>query len=363
MRNKIVFFIRSLHVGGAEKQSIILAEELSKRYNVFLVVLYKEGKLISSIKNPKIVYFLEGSFLKKIIQFYAFLRREKITHIFNFLPINNILGTLVGKLVGVSFIYTGIRGSKIKSSIFKMKLQLFLSNTFAYRVVSNSHRAKETYSDYGYKRSKIDVIHNMMVNLPTVSFIKENNIRKNKVNKIIKILTVGRFVDEKDYPTMIKSIRQFKNFLKDSNFIWELDIVGYGLLEKEILSLVKTAGLIENINFFKGDEINVKEKYIDSDIYLSSSKFEGMSNTIMEAMSLGLPIVATDAGDSSYLVKNEVNGYLYDVGDYLGISRGLFKLMQSQELRFDFGLKGHSLLGQNYSKQNIIEKYKSLIEL
>lgn len=361
MTKNIVFFIRSLHVGGAEKQSIILAEELSKQFNVFLVVLYKEGKLISSIKNSNIVYFLEGNFLKKTVQFFLFLKKEKITHLFNFLPINNILGTIIGKLARVSFIYTGIRGSKIKSSILKMKLQLFLSNRFAFGIISNSYKAKETYSEYGFNHNKIKVIHNMYVNAEPYSYVKENSLRK--INKTLKILTVGRFVHEKDFPTMIKSIVELRNSTKDINLDWELNIVGYGVLESEIYELVKKNNLTEKVRFFRGNEINVKEKYIEADIYLSSSKFEGMSNTIMEAMSYGLPVVCTDAGDSSYLVKNHTNGYIYSVGDYIGISEGLFKLLVSKEIRFNFGLNGYRLLVENFSKDKTIDKYKSLIEI
>ena len=162
---------------------------------------------------------------------------------------------------------------------------------------------------------------------------------------------------------MINSIIELSKLTESHDFHWELNIVGYGPLKKDIYDLVKQNNLAEKVNFHKGNIINVKDSYRNSDIYLSTSKFEGMSNTIMEAMSCGLPIVTTDAGDSSYLVKSKVNGFICPVGDYKKLSEHLLELLMNKKMRYDFGVNGHKILEESFSKSNIINKYKSLIEL
>ena len=355
MSKKIAFFIRSLHLGGAEKQSILLVEELSKFYEVYLVVLNKEGKLIARTKNIKNIIFLEGNFLRKITQLFLLLKNNQINFLFNFLPVNNILGSIIGKIAGVNYIFNGIRGAKIKKSIVKMKLQLFLSNYIVSGVISNSHKGRISYANYGYKIKKITVIHNIIENYKSARSLEKN--------KKIKILSVGRFVKEKDYPTMLKAISELVLLTENKLYNdWELVIVGYGALELELKSIVKGYNLTNRVRFLPGDNIKVKEQYFNSDIYISTSKYEGLSNTIMEAMSYGIPVIATDAGDSSYLVKDNYNGFVCQVSDYESISCGLLKLLKSENLRVQLGANSIKVLEKDFSKESIIKKYIKIIE-
>jgi len=361
MNKNIVLFIRSMHIGGAEKQSILLAIELSKHYDVFLVIMYKEGQLQKETKGFNNIFYLEGNILNKTLQLFFFLKKKKINYLFNFLPINNIIGSIIGKLVGVDYIYNGIRGSKIKSNVFKMKLQLYLSNYISHKIISNSYKGKQTYSNYGYKKDKIVVIHNMVTDLLPLSSIR-NDLKTKQSNKI-KILTVGRFVSEKDYPTMFRSISELVSLTENlENIDWELVVVGYGVLEHELRVLVKKHNLTSKVKFLHGKSININECYKMADIYLSTSIFEGMSNTIMEAMSMGLPVVSTNAGDSSYLVKNNFNGFICPIYDCKKISLNLFKLIKNQKLRRQFGGNSYRVIQKYFLKDIIISKYNDLIE-
>ena len=71
LKPKIVLFIRSLNLGGAEKQSILLSEELSKSYDTTLIIFHKEGKLLHHIdETKKMFFFPEGNTFNKSIQIY-----------------------------------------------------------------------------------------------------------------------------------------------------------------------------------------------------------------------------------------------------------------------------------------------------
>ena len=154
---------------------------------------------------------------------------------------------------------------------------------------------------------------------------------------------------------MFRSISELVSLTENlENIDWELVVVGYGVLEHELRVLVKKHNLTSKVKFLHGKSININECYKMADIYLSTSIFEGMSNTIMEAMSMGLPVVSTNAGDSSYLVKNNFNGFICPIYDCKKISLNLFKLIKNQklrrQLRLVFGLQRNPKASMSWGK-------------
>jgi glycosyltransferase involved in cell wall biosynthesis len=107
---------------------------------------------------------------------------------------------------------------------------------------------------------------------------------------------------------------------------------------------------------------NVQEILRSSDIYLSSSIFEGTSNSIMEAMNWSIPVVATNVGDNEYLVVNGCNGYLRPIGDAEGLAKSLACLIESIDKRNEMGQNGNSLLKDNFSEELFEQRYIGIIE-
>ena len=353
MKYNIAFFIRSLHLGGAEKQSIILSNELSKTHNVFLIIFYKEGELMQNIDTGSKTYFFpEGNIIKKCFVILNFLRKNKVDFLFNFLPLNNIIGSITGKVAGVNKVYNGIRGEKIKRNWLKMKVQCFLSNYVADGVISNSHKAKEIYAEYGYKKEKIVVIHNG-INV-------EKTLTYHGNSKPLLILSVGRFVEEKDYKTAIKAFEKLIRISRTSNISLHYDILGYGDLHDIIRKFINELGLNSEITLHDG-RVDLRGYYEKANIYLNTSRHEGMSNTIMEAMSYSLPIVATNAGDTSYLVENEFNGFICKTMDSCTIAEKLSLLSSSVHLRAKMGANSYDKIRKEFSIEKLVSDYHRLI--
>ena len=176
-------FIRSLSKGGAEKQSLLLAKYISNYYSTTLFVLYKTNSEISYNYPNDLVVFINGdNIVIKAYNFYRELKKRKIYFLFNYLPINNILGIFVGKIAGVKCLFGGIRGVKYKIKS-KMILQKLVCNYLSTAFVSNSYAAAESFINYGLDRKKILVIHNA---------IESVEIEKIPHNKLT-ILSIGRF--------------------------------------------------------------------------------------------------------------------------------------------------------------------------
>ena len=176
-------------------------------------------------------------------------------------------------------------------------------------------------------------------------------------NDILHIITVGRFVPQKDYETAIHAIAELRRTNPNIRF----DLVGYGDLEMHIRKWIHEYGIEDITNIYINPD-NIPELLNHADIYLSTSLFEGTSNSIMEAMNANLPIVATNVGDNQYLVIENENGYLHKIGDYLSISASIAKLVDDKKLRELFGKRSKSLLSEKFSVNLFREKYIQLLQ-
>ena len=346
---KVALFIRSLTKGGAEKQSILTTEYLSHFYKTYLIV-YNRSTSANHVSNTDLnITFLEGNLFRKVFEFYKVLKENKISHLINYLPINNVLGIVIGKIAGVKYLYGGIRGVKHKIK-YKMILQKFVCNHLSTAFISNSHAAAEAYSNYGLDKKKIQVIHNA---------IEEVNFKKIPHTKLT-ILSVGRFIEEKDYFTAIKAVGYLLNSYPELREKIIYKIIGYGKLEDAIKEFVNAEGL-QDVFQINSDGI-IGDCYASSDIFLNTSIYEGMPNTVMEAMNHGLPIIATVAGDIKYLIKGSLNGYLCPIKDYKYIADKLHNVLSDNSLQTEMGRNSLKIIENNFRPGKVFSAYRYLIE-
>ena len=352
---RIAIFINTLETGGAEKQSLILADALSQLYIVTIIVWSpSNSKLYNYYKENKNFSFalLNGSFIQKLTSFKALIKKEDFDIIFSYLALTNTLTAFMGKILRVRFCVGGIRLATIKP--FKLLVQRFLHNNLFDFSISNSHSGLNFAKNNNFNASKLLVIPN------GIEF--KNPIQRQTNPNDITIITVARFVDFKDYFTAINSIDYLinnlcKNVLCKINYT----IVGYGILEKSIRQYIESKGL-NNIIKLVIDPEDIEPYFRNSDIFLLTSIHEGTSNSVMEALSFSLPAVVTDAGDNEYLVKNGFNGYVSKPKDFKSIASCLHDLIESPDKRKTFGLNSHKHLYENYSINNLKKKYVDFIE-
>ena len=126
-------------------------------------------------------------------------------------------------------------------------------------------------------------------------------------------------------------------------------IVGYGELESEIVCIINDYMLNDVVKIFINPD-NIPELLINSDIYLSTSLFEGTSNSILEAMYANIPIVATDVGDNSYMVTDD-NGFLVKPKDATLISEKLLYLLLNSTIRKQMGNKSKERVVNNFGSE------------
>jgi len=351
-----MIFSRTLLRGGAEKQSILLANAIKEKYNVFFVVLHgneTNDSYLNQIKQNQIkLILLTGSFFQKLISLIYFLKSVKVDIIFSYLFITNVVAVLVGKINRIPIIIGGIRNSKIP--YYKLCVHRLLHNHFFYKTIFNNYSGYKYLTNRGFKSSKSIVIQNgILINSPK---------RKRERNSILQILTVARFTHQKDPITALKTVQHLINLLSNEvtplfQYIW----VGYGKMQKNLEYKINEMELNEKVTLII-NPIEVEKYYINSDIYFSTSLFEGLSNSIMEAMNYSLPIVATNVGDNARLVKDGVNGFLVNCGDYNAAAEKLKDLLIDEKKREIFGDYSYKILKSHFSFHSFQKKYIKLIE-
>jgi glycosyltransferase involved in cell wall biosynthesis len=278
---------------------------------------------------------------------YALFKNTPDSVCISYLATGNTINAIIGKLAGIRFRIGGIRSSKIHW--FKKIIQRHLHNYWLTYSIFNNKKGFEELISEGFRKEKGLVIFNC-IEMP------QQIVKSDKTDKI-NILTVGRFVEAKDFKTAFDA---FHLVVRKNNNV-KYTVVGHGPLESELKNYILKEGLANYVDFIINPP-QVDDYYKTADIYLSTSVFEGLSNSIMEAMSFNLPVVATDVGDNKYLVKNNESGFLLPVKDVEGISTKLETLINNADLRKKMGNNGYEHMRKNFSVEKFTQEYTNLIE-
>lgn len=351
----IGILMKNLQVGGAQKQSMLLAQVLKKKHKLTFIVF--NGNRISdrfqSLANDFGInhYILKGNLFFRLINFYGICRVNKVEILFSYLAGDNVIGATLGRMAGIKYLIGGIRSSKIK--YYKLIVQRFLTNRFFCFIVFNNQTGLNAMIDKGFPRNKCVLIENSIE-------INQKPLTRSK-KELVKIITVSRFEEMKDFLTAIKAIRLILNRkMIPSNMMIVYEIIGKGSQTDYIDKWIHYYNMQNNIKIIK-EPLDIEKHFLDADIYLSTSLFEGISNSIMEALLFSLPVVATDVGDNFRLVQNGFNGFLVPAKDSVIISNKLEYLINEYTKRIEFGLNGYSLLKERFSIKRFEEAYQGLL--
>lgn len=356
---KLFFYIPTLKSGGAEKQCSLIAASLKNMYghDVEIVMTHAPNKQNANLENFERVtkagiktHFLAWYKFGDLVRMYKLFRRNRDSVLFCYMTFPNFFGGFVGRLAGVKAIYGGVRTDRLPPRF--MMMEYFAHYLWTRGTIFNSWRARDLFCKKGFKDNRSLVISNA---IETTTMVQLHETE----HKPIRIITVGTFSPAKDYRTWLEVIRR----CIDQGCVIEAVIIGYGELEATIRSWIAELELEDKIMILPGN--NGKGIYAElakADIYLNTSVREGTSNSILEAMRAGLPIVATDAGDNRRLVTDEFNGFVEQKKDVEAISGKLIALVGDREMRKRFGDNSRRRIADDYTVDGVAWQYQKLLE-
>ena len=160
--------------------------------------------------------------------------------------------------------------------------------------------------------------------------------------KGLKILNIGRLTNQKDQITLIKSL----NILKKKKINFRCSIIGRGILHDILSKEIKKLNLTKNIKLV-GFKKNAEYYISQSDIFVLSSKYEGLPNVLIESQKYGVPIISSNCptGPREILMNGKL-GELFPVNNYRILAKKLFDFYKNRKF-----LKKKSLKAKKYLKR------------
>jgi len=155
-----------------------------------------------------------------------------------------------------------------------------------------------------------------------------------------RVVAAGRIGPPKNHEMLIRAFARFSEEFPD----YTLELYGKGVQEAELKELASRLGIVQKV-FFRGFSSRVQEKIRKAAMYVLSSDYEGVSNSLLEAMSIGIPVIATDCpiGGCRTYVKDGQNGLLVPVGGTEALAEAMIKIAKDPELAARLGREGRKL--------------------
>lgn len=309
---RVVLFIRSLEIGGAERQLVVLAQGLKARgVDVRVLTFYPGGALRGELEAARVpVADLAKRGRWDVLPFFfrlvGWLQRERPAVLYSFLPTANTLGVIAGRLSGVSRIVWGVRSSNLDLSRYDWlsRVDAFVARhlaRFADRIVCNSREGARSHGAAGYPRDKLAVIENG-IDTARFSYDPEGRARVRREWGIadgeVLIGLVARLDPMKGHETFLHAAALLAREVPKVRIVCVGDgPAEYARLLKELAASLGLTGLVS-----AGARTDMAAVYSAFDIASSSSYGEGFSNAIAEAMACERVCVVTDVGDSARIV-------------------------------------------------------------
>lgn len=354
----VLIFTMSMEKGGAERVISNLSNEyLIKKYEVTIVTYLEwncEYQLNDKIQtysfgriqiNGRFNKFKELISIKK--EYAELMQKIKADIILAFLPRPCLLACLMHKKTGIPVI-----GSYRSNPEYDMPNPL---TRFFVRMVYNRADGfvfqTSQACDFFYKklRRKSKIIMNP---------VNEKSVCEPYRGKRSKrIVSVGRFTEEKNYPLLIRSFARLDKAFEEYT-LWIYGKQDDSLGIKELAESFGVAGRV----VFAGQTDDIYDAIYDAALFVLSSKSEGVPNALMEAMAMGLPVIATDCpcGGPAELIQNGENGILVPNEDEDALVNAIEEMLADRERALQMGEKARDI-GISYSGQKIYREWEEYI--
>lgn len=169
-----------------------------------------------------------------------------------------------------------------------------------------------------------------------------------------RAISVARLSAEKDFPTLLRSIPLVLAEVPD----FQLDLIGDGGERERLSHLIEELNLSKHVRLL-GERRDVPQLLREAGLFVSSSLTEGISLTLLEAMAVGLPIVATRVGGNPEIILDGENGLLVPPGDPGVMARAIISMCQERPRWTTMARVGRERVEREFSAQGMVRNYES----
>lgn len=357
---RVLHIIESLDFGGAEKIVVGLANSMLDTHDVAVCCLKNIGVLGAEL-DPRIQTFCfnkgEGNDYLLPARLAALIRKNHfdIVHTHNWGVF--LEGGLAGWLGGARMLLHTVHGpytdydrslqSRLKVAL-RHTLERFIAQRFDHIVaVSDAIRAY-IEQDVGIPPARLLTIHNGIPAIADKPLIYPDR-------PTVTFMTVGRLAPIKNHAMLLKAFAE----IVPAHPQFRLVIVGDGPERDSIENFIRQQGL-EAYVWLTGFRSDVPTMLRDADIFVLTSRYEGISLALLEAMRAGLPVIATAVGGIPETVRDGETGVLVGLEDQAALAQNMIALADSKDRCHAMGSQGRDFFAKEFSLAAMLSRYLEL---
>ncbi len=368
-KKRIAFIIGSLNIGGTERHLLNLINRLDQtKYGIDIHLLNEKGVLFDELNSTVRKFYPKKIIYKKIDHFFNFFRtlwRIKATKpdvIHCFLPQSYIFGGVIGLILNHKNIIMSRRSLNFYQNNFKFfpfkKLESFLHKRTRLILANSIAIKKQLINEEYVDENKCKLIYNGVIKPKKTNY--KLNILKRKlgiVSSDFVFSSISNFIPYKNHLLIIKAAKKLLSVTKNFKILF----VGAG--EKEYVSFLKKEVFKHNLDkniFFQKQTREDAKFFLVSDVGISSSKEEGLSNSILEFLYFGKPVIATNVGGNPELI-NKSNGFLIDSDSHEQMFNAMKSIIGNKK-RYQYLKRGAKNKSMSFDFTSMVKKYEKVYD-
>ena len=360
----ILFFIHDLERGGPELRLLNFARYFPKSLNIHICVMSEDLLLFDQfvasranicVEPIKKIYFS----LAKILRIVRYINENNIK-IINSFDLKGLLISLFARMISTKRPLVVYHIINALSDFSPRQKKFFLPTIrFSDAVICNSYFSREQFE----RRYFSKIMHVIYNGVDTRYFRKPFESCKDLKKSLgireddIVLGTIANFRQQKNYPFLISAFE----LLSQRNSHLKLICVGGGQYFNEIRRMVSEKGLKDRV-VLTGFSEKTKEYLSIMDIFALVSLYEGLPNSLMEAMSMGIPIVASAVGGCLELISQMHSGILFPVNDTEEFVQAIEKLILDKRLAYSLGANARLTVQDKFSLRSMVQNYVNFFE-
>lgn len=358
---KILCVTDKIAEGGAERACVQFAGGLANIGNDVTILVnrileneYEVSDSVKVVRLPQDKLFLSDSLavrnIKRLPTIRKIIKKLNPDYIIPFMESNTII-TLLATLGLHDKVIATVRVDPNEPSPYcpNWVRDIFLRS--AYKIFCQNNQQVEYFSPKVRKRCFA------IPNCCRDDLVPEGEKRERR-DKIVRIIAMGRLCGQKNFELLIEAF----SAATEKNEDITLDIFGEGPSRDDLEQLADKLGMSERIRF-RGWTCDVAETMREADLFILSSDYEGMPNSLQEAMTCGVPCIATDCPTGpADMIKNGETGVLIAKGDKNAMRDAIEWMVSNPQLANVIGKNGYEFAVKNYRSDEICKALIKKIE-
>jgi glycosyltransferase involved in cell wall biosynthesis len=374
VKPRILQLIDSFDEGGSERQAIDLTRRLyeSGKFEIHLATLKAEGVLRTQVEQldlgPVPSFPLRSFYgpagIAQLAKFVQYLKKSKIDLLHTHDFYTNVFGMTAGFLAGVKVRIASRRETTGMRTPGQLRLQK-TAFALAHQVVANSESVRRKLLEEGVGDDRISVIYNGLDTMRVRAAETTSRAEKLQILGLPLASSDQRFVtilanmrhDVKDYPMFLRAAQAVVQAEPKAAFL----LAGEGELQQSLRELSSQLKISDRTFFLSRCE-HIAELLSVSEVCVLSSKAEGFSNSILEYMAAGRPVVATNVGGASEAIVENETGYLVPSGQDQLMADRIISLLRDSGKACAMGEHGRRVVAHKFSSAALLANTEALYQ-